>query len=150
MENQNTPLPQAPEVFQVVDIQFRPGQKVYFFDPVDHQLQAGDHVIIDTARGPEYGLCVGGNHTVSRKDIVAPLRPVLRRANEQDEKTAAENHAKEKKAFEFCMKKIKEQALDMQLVSAECAFDGSRILFFFTADERVDFRELVKTLAGRS
>ena len=148
MENQNTPLPQTPETFQVVDIQFRPGQKVYFFDPVDHHLQAGDHVIIDTARGPEYGLCVGGNHIVSRKDIVAPLRPVLRRANEQDEKTAAENQAKEKKAFEFCIKKIKEQELDMQLVSAECAFDGSRILFFFTADERVDFRELVKTLAS--
>ena len=138
----------TPETVSVVDIQFRPGQKVYFFDPAGHQLQPGDHVIIDTARGPEYGLCVGGNHTVSHKDIVAPLRPVLRRANEQDEKTAAENQEKEKKAFDFCMKKIKEQALDMQLVSAECAFDGSRILFFFTADERVDFRELVKTLAS--
>ena len=148
MDNQINDMPQAPEQVQVVDIQFRPGQKVYFFDPAEHNLKAGDHVIIDTARGPEYGTCTAGNHTVSSKDIVAPLRPVIRIANEQDEKTAAENQAKEKKAYEFCMKEIAAQKLDMQLVSAECAFDGSRILFFFTADERVDFRELVKTLAS--
>ncbi len=148
MDNENKDMPQAPELVQVVDIQFRPGQKVYYFDPAGHCVQAGDHVIIDTARGPEYGTCTAGNHTISTKDIVAPLRPVLRLANEQDEKTAAENQAKEKKAYEFCMKEIASQKLDMQLVSAECAFDGSRILFFFTADERVDFRELVKTLAS--
>ncbi len=141
--------PSAPqEGFEVVDIQFRPGQKVYYFDPAGYRLQAGDHVIIDTARGPEFGYCTGGNHTVTKKEVVAPLRPVLRRATEQDEKTAAENQAKEKKAYEFCMKKVAEQELDMQLVSAECAFDGSRMIFFFTADERVDFRELVKTLAS--
>ena len=148
MEDLNKDLPQAPEQAQVVDIQFRPGQKVYYFDPAGHELKAGDHVIIDTARGPEYGFCVAGNHTISVKDIVSPLRPVLRIANDQDEKAAAENQAKEKKAFAFCMKEIAAQKLDMQLVSAECAFDGSRILFFFTADERVDFRELVKTLAS--
>ena len=148
MEDQNKDMPQAPEQAQVVDIQFRPGQKVYYFDPAGHDLKAGDHVIIDTARGPEYGFCTAGNHTISAKDIVSPLRPVIRIANEQDEKAAAENQAKEKKAFEFCMKEIAAQKLDMQLVSAECAFDGSRILFFFTADERVDFRELVKTLAS--
>ena len=148
MEDQNVTMPQAPEQAQVVDIQFRPGQKVYYFDPAGHDLKAGDHVIIDTARGPEYGFCTAGNHTISAKDIVSPLRPVIRIANEQDEKAAAENQAKEKKAFEFCMKEIAAQKLDMQLVSAECAFDGSRILFFFTADERVDFRELVKTLAS--
>ena len=148
MEEQKTTTPQTPESFQVVDIQFRPGQKIYFFDPADFRLNPGDHVIIDTARGPEYGYVTGGNHKVSRKDIVLPLRPVLRIANEADEKTAAENQAKEKKAYEVCMAKIQEQGLDMQLVSAECAFDGSRILFFFTADERVDFRELVKNLAS--
>ena len=148
MEDQNKDMPQVPEQAQVVDIQFRPGQKVYYFDPAGHDLKAGDHVIIDTARGPEYGFCTAGNHTISAKDIVSPLRPVIRIANEQDEKAAAENQAKEKKAFEFCMKEIAAQKLDMQLVSAECAFDGSRILFFFTADERVDFRELVKTLAS--
>ena len=148
MEMQNMTMPQSPEGFEVVDIQFRPGQKVYFFDPAGHKLKTGDPVIIDTARGPEYGICTGGNHMVARKDVVAPLRPVLRRANEEDEKTAAQNQEKEKSAYEVCMQKILEQNLDMQLVSAEYAFDGSRILFFFTADERVDFRELVKSLAG--
>ncbi len=133
---------------EVVDIQFRPGQKIYFFDPAGIRCQAGDHVIIDTARGPEYGICTAGNHTVSTKNIVAPLRCVLRLATEQDEKTVLENRAKEKRAFDVCLQKIEEHQLDMQLVSAEYAFDGSKILFFFTADERVDFRELVKNLAG--
>ncbi len=148
MEDQITTPAQLPEAFEVVDIQFRPGQKVYFFDPAGHSLKAGDSVIIDTARGPEFGICAGGNHTVAAKDVVAPLRPIIRLATEQDKKIAAENHLKEKKAFDTCLQKIQEQGLDMQLVSAEYAFDGSRILFFFTADERVDFRELVKSLAS--
>ena len=138
----------APETVEVVDIQFRTGQKVYYFDPNGITCRAGDHVIIDTARGDEYGTCTGGNHQIPKKDIVAPLRPVLRIATAQDERIAKENQEKEKKAFEVCMQKIAEQQLDMQLVSAECAFDGSKILFFFTADERVDFRELVKNLAS--
>ena len=146
MENQEKTVPAA--AVEVVDIQFRSGQKVYFFDPAGHQYQTGDHVIIDTARGPEYGCCVAGNHTVPEKDIVAPLRPVLRKANAHDEKVAEENQKKEKQAFEICSQQIREAQLDMQLVSAECAFDGSKILFFFTADERVDFRELVKSLAA--
>ena len=133
---------------EVVDIQFRPGQKIYYFDPAGITCQAGDHVIIDTARGAEYGTCVGGNHTIPAKDVVAPLRPVLRIATAQDEKIAAENHVKEKRAYDICLQKIAEHGLDMQLVSAEVAFDGSKILFFFTADERVDFRELVKNLAS--
>ena len=133
---------------QVVDIQFRPGQKIYFFDPAGKTYKTGDHVIIDTARGPEFGTCVAGNHAVSQKDVVAPLRPVLRKANAQDEKTVEENMQTEKDAFATCNRMITEQGLDMQLVSAECAFDGSKILFFFTADERVDFRELVKSLAS--
>ena len=137
-----------PEPVEVVDIQFRPGQKIYYFDPNGHTCQIGDHVIIDTARGAEYGICAGGNHKIPAKDVVAPLRPVLRLATAQDERIAAENQAKEKKAYEVCLQKIAEHNLDMQLVSAECAFDGSKILFFFTADERVDFRELVKNLAG--
>ena len=148
MEDQITVTPELPTEFEVVDIQFRAGQKIYFFDPAGYQLRAGDHVIIDTARGPEFGTCTGGNHTVSRKDIVVPLRPVIRPATQQDERLAEENQTKERKAFEICMQKIEEQGLDMQLVSAEYAFDGTRILFFFTADERVDFRELVKSLAS--
>ena len=136
------------EAVEVVDIQFRPGQKVYYFDPDGVVFEAGDHVIIDTARGAEYGICAAGNHTIPVKDVVAPLRKVIRRANAQDEKTITENRGKEKKAYEVCMQKIAEHNLDMQLVSAEVAFDGSKILFYFTADERVDFRELVKNLAG--
>lgn len=133
---------------EVVDIQFRPGQKIYYFDPAGLTLQAGDHVIIDTARGAEYGTCAGGNHTIAQKDVVAPLRKVLRKATAQDERIAADNRAKEKHAYEVCLGKIAEHGLDMQLVSAEVAFDGSKILFYFTADERVDFRELVKNLAS--
>ena len=145
---ENLNMPQTPGTVEVVDIQFRPGQKVYYFDPAGIPCKAGDHVIIDTARGPEYGTCTGGVHTISVKDVVAPLRCVLRIATAQDEKTAAENHAKERKAYEVCLQKIAEHNLDMQLVSAECAFDGSKLLFFFTADERVDFRDLVKNLAS--
>ena len=140
--------PELPAEVQVVDIQFRPGQKIYYFDPAGIECMAGDHVIIDTARGPEFGTCVAGIHTISSKDVVVPLRPVLRIATAHDEKVAADNHAREKKAYEVCLQKIAEHNLDMQLVSAECAFDGSKILFFFTADERVDFRELVKNLAS--
>ena len=148
MEEQITPVPEAPTTAQVVDIQFRPGQKVYYFDPNGLNLHAGDHVIIDTARGPEYGICTTGNHVIPTSEVVAPLRCVLRLATAQDEKIAAENQAKEKQAYNVCLQKIAEHNLDMQLVSAEYAFDGSKILFFFTADERVDFRELVKNLAG--
>ena len=133
---------------EVVDIQFRPGQKIYFFDPDGVNFQAGDHVIIDTARGAEFGIVAAGNHTIQQKDVVAPLRKVIRKATAQDEKTISENRAKEKKAYDTCLQKIQEHGLDMQLVSAEVAFDGSKILFYFTADERVDFRELVKNLAG--
>ncbi len=141
----NTPVP---ELVEVVDIQFRPGQKVYFFDPAGIACKPGDHVIMDTARGAEYGIVTGGNHMISSKDVVAPLRSLLRMATEKDERTVEENRAKERRAHEICLKKIEEHGLDMQLVSAEYAFDGSKILFFFTADERVDFRELVKNLAG--
>ena len=146
MEEQILTKPDCP--VEVVDIQFRPGQKVYYFDPAGVRYNTGDHVIIDTARGAEYGICTGGNHVIPPKDVVAPLRRVIRLATAQDEKTIAENRAREKKAYEVCMQKIADHQLDMQLVSAEVAFDGSKILFYFTADERVDFRELVKNLAA--
>ena len=140
----NLPL----EDVEVIDVQFRPGQKIYYFDSDGAVYFPGDHVIMDTARGAEYGTVTGGNHKIPPKEVVAPLRKVLRKANAQDEKIVAENRAKEKKAYDVCMQKILEHKLDMQLVSAEVAFDGSKILFYFTADERVDFRELVKNLAS--
>ena len=146
MENELIAAPEQ-ETIQVVDIQVRPGQKVYFFDPADLELHTGDPVIIDTARGLEYGICASAPHRVSAREVVAPLRSVVRLATAQDQKIIQENRAKERKAHELCQKKIAELGLDMQLVSVECAFDSSKLLFFFTADERVDFRELVKSLA---
>lgn len=149
MEENNTLPPMEPDApVEVVDIQFRPGQKVYFFDPDGTVFRPGDHVIIDTARGAEFGICAGGNHTIPFRDVVAPLRKVLRRTTPQDEKIVADNRAKEKRAYDVCLQKIADHQLDMQLVSTEVAFDGSKILFYFTADERVDFRELVKNLAS--
>ena len=146
-EDSGAGIPEQATV-EVVDIQFRPGQKIYYFDPAGIACQTGDHVIIDTARGPEFGICAGGNHLIATKEVVAPLRSVLRLATAQDEKIVEENREREKKAYDACLRKISELELDMQLVSAECAFDGSKILFFFTADARVDFRELVKNLAS--
>ena len=150
MEDEILTAPEAeePTAVEVVDIQFRQGQKVYYFDPAGHTCKAGDHVIIETARGPEYGICTGGNHEISSKDVVAPLRSVMRIATPEDEKIVQRNRQEEKRAYDICLQKIADHGLDMQLVSAEFAFDGSKILFFFTADERVDFRELVKNLAS--
>ena len=148
MENTKETFEQAAETVEVVDIQFRPGQKIYYFSPNGIACKVGDHLIIDTSRGPEFGYCTAGNHKVRKKDVVAPLRPVLRKASSHDEQVAKANREKEQEAFEVCMEQVRELELDMQLVSAECAFDGSKILFFFTADERVDFRDLVKNLAA--
>ena len=142
------PTDAAPDTVAVVDVQFQTGCKVYYFDPKDFDLKPHDHVIIETARGPEYGICASGVHTVPQSEIVPPLRAVIRRATAADERTVAENKQKEKRAFAICQQKIAEHKLDMQLVSAEYVFDGSKILFFFTADDRVDFRELVRNLAS--
>ena len=141
-------MSQEPKTISVVDIQFRPGQKVYYFDPAGATYAAGDHVIIDTARGAEFGYCTGGNHEISEKEIVSPLRPVLRKASQKDEERAEANRAKEEKACALCQEQIDFLGLEMQLVGAECSFDGTKILFFFSADDRVDFRELVKVLAA--
>ena len=142
------PAPEEPERVTVVDIRFRSNAKTYFFDPGELRPEAGDHVIIETARGDEYGICAGACHEVKASEIVPPLRKVLRMATAQDERVNQENQEKEKRAFEVCQQKIADHKLEMQLVSAEAAFDGSKILFFFTADGRVDFRELVKDLAS--
>ena len=138
----------ATTVVSVCDIQFRSGSKIYYFDPNGFPVKAGSHVIIDTARGPEFGYCTAGKHTVTIRDVVLPLRKVLRMATPEDERIKSENTEKEKRAFEICLNKIEELGLEMQLVSTEYAFDGSKALFFFTADGRVDFRELVKSLAA--
>ena len=137
-----------PQQVTVVSIQFKKGGKEYYFDPGTAQVEKGDEVIIDTAKGPEYGFCSEGNHPVSPDKVVPPLRPVIRVATEQDKKIRAEYKAKEQTAFDTCQEKILDHQLDMKLVSAEYSFDGSKILFYFTADGRVDFRDLVKDLAA--
>ena len=147
-EDEEYIAPETPAMVEVVDVQFRPGQKVYCFDPAGKIITNGTHLIIETSRGPEYGICTAGNHMIPEKEIVPPLRTVIRFATEADERQVAEIRMKEKKAYNICLQKIEEHGLDMQLVSAEYSFDGSKILFFFTADERVDFRELVKNLAS--
>lgn len=140
--------PQEGTTVTVVDVHFKSGGKNYYFDPGNLEIQTGDHVIIETAQGMEFGYCSAGPHPVSSREIVPPLRAVLRLATEKDEQILLELQQKEQKAFSTCQEKIAAMELDMQLVSAECAFDGSKILFFFTADGRVDFRELVKSLAA--
>ena len=142
------PQEALPGTAVVCDVRFRNNVKTYYFDPNGLTLQVGDAVIIDTARGAEYGVCTAGNHEVPQSEIVPPLRQVLRLANAADKHANLENQAKEKRAFDICLQKIADHKLEMQLVSCEYAFDGSKILFFFTADGRVDFRELVKDLAS--
>ena len=146
---EQTPLqPNEASLTTVCDVQFRNNSKVYFFDPGNLTIHTGDEVIIETSRGAEFGTCTHGNHAVKSQDVVAPLRPVIRLATAQDRKVNEENRKREKFAHDICLKKIEDLKLEMQLVSTEYAFDGSKILFFFTADGRVDFRELVKNLAS--
>ena len=136
------------ETVSVVDICFRENGKAYYFDPGSLTLHSGDHVIIDTARGQEYGVCASGVHTLPKRCAVLPLRRVLRIATEHDEMIRRTNLEKEREALRICQQKIEEHKLDMLLVAAEYAFDGGKILFFFTSEGRVDFRELVKDLAS--
>ena len=132
----------------VISVRFRSGCKTYYFDPKDLTVEAGQDVIVETAQGPEFAQCCEGNHAVPDEQVVPPLRAVLRIATDNDRHTAAYNRSREKDAFDICQKKILQHKLEMKLVRVECSFDGSKILFFFTADGRVDFRELVKDLAG--
>ena len=133
---------------EVVNVRFRSKGKAYFFDPAGTEPHAGDSVIVETAKGLELGECVRAAHFVEETAIVPPLRPVIRIATEEDLAVAEANKEKEKVAFDFCQKKIAERGLDMKLVDVEYSFDSSKILFFFTSGGRVDFRELVKDLAG--
>ncbi|MCF0143256.1 MAG: stage 0 sporulation family protein [Parasporobacterium sp.] len=133
---------------KVVGIKFRQNSKMYYFAPGDIALKIGDNAIVETARGTEFGLVVSEVKEVEDSVITQPLKPVLRAATEADHKKAAENKEKEKKAFDTCLEKIEKHSLDMKLVDVEYTFDGSKILFYFTADGRIDFRELVKDLAS--
>ncbi len=135
-------------MIKVVGIRFKKTGKIYYFDPVDLEIKMGDFAIVETARGVEYGEVVVGPKEVEDSEVVSPLKPVMRVATEEDAKKNEENKEKEKKAFETCLEKIAKHELDMKLVDVEYTFDGNKILFYFTADGRVDFRELVKDLAS--
>ena len=133
---------------KVIGVRFRTAGKVYYFDPLDLDIKKGSHVIVETARGIEYGTVVGDVKEVEDEKVVAPLKSVLRIATEKDDEQEKKNKEKEKDAFKICLEKIKKHGLEMKLIDAEYTFDNNKVLFYFTADGRVDFRELVKDLAS--
>ncbi|MBQ8025704.1 MAG: stage 0 sporulation family protein [Oscillospiraceae bacterium] len=132
---------------EVVNVKFKNKGKAYYFDPKGLQIRAGDAIIVETAKGMEYASCTRGNHQVEDNEVVQPLRPVVRLATEMDSKRNEENRKQEKQAFQICQQKILQRELDMKLVDVEYNFERSKLLFFFTSEGRVDFRELVKDLA---
>lgn len=131
----------------VIGVRFKTAGRVYYFDPTDHEIAVGDNVIVETARGTEYGEVAMGNTEVEDKDIVAPLKPIIRMATEEDRKKHIENEKKKEQSIILCQEKVDKHGLDMKLVDVEYTFDNSKVIFYFTADGRVDFRELVKDLA---
>lgn len=134
--------------YTVVGVRFKKAGKIYFFDPGEHMVAAGDGVIVETARGVEYGQVVTGPLQVAEEEVVAPLKKVIRKANETDNSQVSAIRDKESTAFKVCLEKINVHNLPMKLVSVEQTFDGNKIIFYFTADGRIDFRELVKDLAA--
>ena len=133
---------------KIVGIRFRNVGKIYYFDPKNYKMKIGDHVIVETARGVEFGRVVLGPKEVSEDEVVHPLKEVLRVATQADEDREKQNRLKEKDAFKICQKKIREHGLEMKLIDAEYTFDNNKVLFYFTADGRIDFRQLVKDLAA--
>ena len=134
-------------MIKVVGVRFKKAGKIYYFDPADMNIQKDTYVVVETARGIEFGECVIGIKEISENDIVAPLKSVLRIATEEDIDRHFKNKDKEKDAFNICLKKIQEHGLTMKLIDVEYTFDNNKVIFYFTADGRVDFRELVKDLA---
>ncbi|MGM9562010.1 MAG: stage 0 sporulation family protein [Phascolarctobacterium sp.] len=132
----------------VVGIRFKKACKIYYFDPAESGVAKGDHAIVETARGVEYGEVVIGPREVDESSIVPPLKPVMRKATAEDDLKLAENKIREKEAFNICLRKIKNHELPMRLIDVEFTFDVNKIIFYFTADGRIDFRELVKDLAS--
>ena len=132
----------------VIGVRFRTAGKIYFFSPGQLDIKVGDHVIVETARGVEFGSVVSGPKEVEDEKIMQPLKPVIRVATKEDFRKEEKNREKEKEAFEICLEKIRKHGLEMKLIDAEYTFDNNKVLFYFTADGRIDFRELVKDLAS--
>ena len=135
-------------MIRVIGVRFRTAGKIYYFDPLKLPVKKGDHVIVETARGVEYGTVVCDPKDVEDDKVIQPLKPVLRIATERDDEQEMNNRAKEKEAFKICLEKIRKHELEMKLIDAEYTFDNNKVLFYFTADGRIDFRELVKDLAS--
>ena len=133
---------------KVIGVRFRKAGKIYFFDPLDFPIEKNQHVIVETARGVEYGSVVIGVRDIEDEKIIQPLKPVIRISTLEDDLKEQENKEKGKKAFDICLEKIKNHKLEMKLIDAEYTFDNNKVLFYFTADGRIDFRELVKDLAS--
>lgn len=133
---------------RVIGVRFRNVGKIYYFSPKNLEIKSGDHVIVETARGVEYGNMVLPPRDVEDEKVVQPLKEVIRIANAQDDKKEESNRKREKEAYQICLKKIKEHGLEMKLIDVEYTFDNNKVLFYFTADGRIDFRELVKDLAA--
>lgn len=132
---------------EIIGVRFKPVGKTYYFDPQDFEINKGDNVIVETSRGIEYGKVVIGRKEINDDELSKPVKPIIRPAQQEDHERYRENKKKEKEAFDICAEKIKRHGLEMKLIEVEYTFDGSKILFYFTADGRVDFRELVKDLA---
>ena len=132
----------------VIGVRFRENGKIYFFDPVDYEVDAGQYVIVETVRGVEYGKVALGRRQIDEARMKPALKPIIRLANERDAARYEENKEKSKKAYNICLEKIAKHGLEMKLIDAEYTFDNNKVLFYFTADGRVDFRELVKDLAA--
>lgn len=134
-------------MINVIGVRFKPAGKTYYFDPLDFDVKQGENVIVETARGVEYGEVAVGKHFIEEKQFSKPIKGVIRKATEEDTERYKKNKELEKEAYKICLKKIHDHKLEMKLVEVEYTFDGNKILFYFTADGRVDFRELVKDLA---
>ena len=132
----------------VIGVRFRRAGKIYYFDPAGYDIKQGDNVIVETARGIEYGSVVLGPRDVEEERIIQPLKPVIRQATQEDGVIERRNKEKEKEAFQICLDKISKHGLEMKLIDSEYTFDNNKVLFYFTADGRIDFRELVKDLAS--
>ena len=133
---------------KIIGVRFRNVGKIYYFNPKNFQVSPGEHVIVETARGVEYGTVVLGPKEVSEKEVVQPLKDVIRVATPKDDAKAESNRKKEKEAYQICLQKIRAHELEMKLIDVEYTFDNNKVLFYFTADGRIDFRELVKDLAA--
>lgn len=133
---------------KIIGVRFRNVGKIYYFNPKSFQMKPGDHVIVETARGVEYGTVVLGPKEVDDRQVVQPLKDVIRMATQKDDAKEESNRKKEKEAYQVCVKKIRAHQLEMKLIDVEYTFDNNKILFYFTADGRIDFRELVKDLAA--